>query len=166
VQEQQNTTSGAQRTLMGESVAGVESCSVARAEIHAPITRGLPTSRAVAFLRTRRLTLVDCEMDSFWATLSMVSPRKKKDGMTITLPLEPQKEAKLIALAESKGMTANELLSQAVDKILADAPEATAPKEPTISLRGLLAKYGSAPSAEEIDQNRADMFRNFPRSDF
>ena len=105
-------------------------------------------------------------MDSFWGTLSMVSLRKKKDGMTITLPLEPQKEAKLIAVAESKGMTPNELLSQAIDKIIADAPEATTHKEPTISLRGLLAKYGSAPSAEEIDQNRADMFRNFPRSDF
>ena len=86
--------------------------------------------------------------------------------MTITLPLEPQKEAKLIAVAESKGMTPNELLSQAIDKIIADAPEATAHKESTISLRGLLAKHGSAPSAEEIDQNRADMFRNFPRSDF
>ncbi len=86
--------------------------------------------------------------------------------MTITLPLEPQKEAKLIAVAESKGMTANELLSQAIDKIIADASEATARKEPTISLRGLLAKYGPAPSAEEIDQNRTDMFRDFPRSEF
>ena len=63
-------------------------------------------------------------------------------------------------------MTANELLSQAIDKIIADAPGATTQKEPTISLRGLLARYGSAPSAEEIDQNRADMFRNFLRSDF
>ena len=34
------------------------------------------------------------------------------------------------------------------------------------SLRGLLAKYGPAPSAEEIDQNRAEMFANFPPSDF
>jgi hypothetical protein len=86
--------------------------------------------------------------------------------MTITLPLEPQKKAKLIAVAESKGLTADELVSQAIEKIIAEAPEATTHKEPTISLRGLLAKYGSAPSAEEIDQNRADMFRNFPRSDF
>ena len=85
--------------------------------------------------------------------------------MTITLPLEPQKEAKLIAVAESKGMTPNELLSQAIDRIIADAPEATAHEEPTISLCGLLAKYGSAPSAEEINQNRSDMFRNFPSSD-
>ena len=86
--------------------------------------------------------------------------------MTITLPLEPQKEAKLIAVAESKGMTANELVCQAIDKIIAEAPEATTQNEPTVSLRGLLARYGTAPSAEEIDQNRADMFRNFPRSDF
>lgn len=35
--------------------------------------------------------------------------------------------------------------------------------EPTRSLRGLLAKYGPAPSAEEIDENRAE---NFPSSDF
>lgn len=27
--------------------------------------------------------------------------------------------------------------------------------------RGMFAKYGQAPSAEEIDANRADMFRNF-----
>lgn len=86
--------------------------------------------------------------------------------MRITLLLEPQKEAKLIAVAESKGMTASELVSQAIDKLISDAAEATSHKEPTISLRGLLAKYGTAPSAEEIDQNRADMFWNFPRSDF
>jgi hypothetical protein len=89
-----------------------------------------------------------------------------KDLMTITLPLEPQKEAKLIAVAEAKGMTAEELVSHAIDKIIAEAPEPTARNGPTLSLRGLLAKYGTAPSAEEIDQNRADMFRNFPRSDF
>ena len=41
--------------------------------------------------------------------------------MTITLPLKPKKEAKLIAVAESKGMTANELLSQAINKIIAAA---------------------------------------------
>jgi hypothetical protein len=152
--------------LRGESAASVESCSVARAEIRTPITRGSPTSPAVAFLRARRLTLEDCEMDSFCGTLSMVSARKKKDSMRITLPLEPQREAKLIAVAESKGMTANELLSQAIDKMIADAPEVTTHNEPTIPLRGLLAKYRTAPSAEEIDQIRADMLRNFPRSDF
>ena len=86
--------------------------------------------------------------------------------MTITLPLEPQKQAKLNALAQEKGMTADELVREAIDKIIAEAPETNVGKEPTVSLRGLLAKYGRAPSAEEIDQNRAEMFANFPRTDF
>jgi hypothetical protein len=29
----------------------------------------------------------------------------------------------------------------------------------------MFAKYGQAPSAEEIDANRADMFRNFGAGD-
>lgn len=62
-------------------------------------------------------------------------------------------------------MTADSLVREAIDKILADAPESPR-KEPTRSLRGLLAKYGPAPSAEEIDQNRAEMFATFPYSDF
>ena len=86
--------------------------------------------------------------------------------MTINLPLEPEKQAKLIAVAQAKGLSTDDLLLEAIDKILADAPETTSPKEPTHSLRGLLSRYGPAPSAEEIDQNRAEMFVNFPRSDF
>ena len=86
--------------------------------------------------------------------------------MTIILPLEPQKEAKLIALAQKKGVTADELVREAIDQIIAEAPETAARKEPTRSLRGLLAQYGTAPSAEEIDQNRAEMLANFPRVDF
>jgi hypothetical protein len=86
--------------------------------------------------------------------------------MTITLPLGPQEEAKLIALAQEKGLSADEPVREAIDKILAAAPEVSPRKEPTRSLRGLLEKYGPGPSAEEIDQNRAEMFANFPRSDF
>jgi hypothetical protein len=57
------------------------------------------------------------------------------------------------------------LFREALDKILADAPDLVGPtrKEPTLSARGILAKYGPAPSAEEIDQNRAEMFANFAR---
>jgi hypothetical protein len=85
--------------------------------------------------------------------------------MTIILPLQPQEEARLIAAAQAKGLSTDALVREALDKILAEAPKSS-PKEPTRSLRGLLAKYGPAPSAEEIDQNRAEMFANFPRSDF
>ena len=85
--------------------------------------------------------------------------------MTITLPLSPQKEAKLNDLAKAKGLTPDELVIQAIDQIIAEAPDSTTRKEPTRSLRGLLAKYGPAPSAEEIDRNRAEVFQNFPRTD-
>ena len=41
--------------------------------------------------------------------------------MTITLPLEPQTEARLIALARERGVTAGELVRDAIDKIVAEA---------------------------------------------
>ncbi|MGH9606234.1 MAG: hypothetical protein ACRD3N_11115 [Terracidiphilus sp.] len=86
--------------------------------------------------------------------------------MTITLPLEPQIEAKLIALAREKGVTPVDLVRAAIGLIVAEATEMPSRRESTRSLRGLLSKYGSAPSAEEIDRNRAEMFADFPRTDF
>ena len=66
--------------------------------------------------------------------------------MTIILPPEPQEEAKLIALAQEKGVTTDALVRAAINAMLADAGNAAVP-EPIHSLRGLLAKYGPAPSA-------------------
>jgi hypothetical protein len=86
--------------------------------------------------------------------------------MTISLPLLPQEEARLIAVAQARGLTPDALLREALDQILAGESEKRAGKARTRSLRGLLAKYGPAPSAEEIDQNRAEMLADFPRSDF
>jgi hypothetical protein len=42
--------------------------------------------------------------------------------MTITLPLEPQEEARLVALAQARGVSTDSLVREALDKILADAP--------------------------------------------
>jgi len=86
--------------------------------------------------------------------------------MTLTLPLEPQEEAKLVAAARARGVSLDALVREALGRIFSEAATEAPGKEPTRSLRGLLAKYGPAPSAEEIDQNRAEMFANFPRSDF
>ena len=86
--------------------------------------------------------------------------------MTLTLPLEPQEEAKLVAAARAKGVSLDALVREALGRIFSESAAEAPGKEPTRSLRGLLAKYGTAPSAEEIDQNRAEMFANFPRSDF
>jgi hypothetical protein len=43
--------------------------------------------------------------------------------MTITLPLQPREEAKLIALAQAKGLSTDALVREALEKILADAPD-------------------------------------------
>jgi hypothetical protein len=42
--------------------------------------------------------------------------------MTITLPLQPQEEARLLAAAEAKGISTDDLLREALDRILADSP--------------------------------------------
>jgi hypothetical protein len=47
--------------------------------------------------------------------------------MTITLPLDPAEEARLIAVAQAKGVSADVLIREALDKILADAPAEPAP---------------------------------------
>lgn len=41
-----------------------------------------------------------------------------------------------------------------------------APKQPKRSLLGVLAHLGQAPSAEEIDEARREIWANFPREDF
>jgi len=43
--------------------------------------------------------------------------------MNFTLPLQPQEEAKLIAMAQAKGLSTDALVREALDKILAEAPE-------------------------------------------
>jgi hypothetical protein len=43
--------------------------------------------------------------------------------MAITLPLQPQEEARLIAAAQAKGLSTDALVREALDKILAEAPE-------------------------------------------
>jgi hypothetical protein len=42
--------------------------------------------------------------------------------MTITLPLQPQEEARLIAVARAKGLSTDALVREALERILADAP--------------------------------------------
>jgi len=79
--------------------------------------------------------------------------------MTITLPLEPQEEARLKAAAQAKGLTPDALVRQVLDKILAEAP--APPVKPKKSAYGLLAKYGPGPTEQEIEENRREMVRGF-----
>ena len=84
--------------------------------------------------------------------------------MTIILPLEPQEEARLAAIAQARGVSSDALVREAVDKILQSAPDQ--PSAPRKSAYGLLAKYGPGPTEAEIDDNRREMFAGFPRADF
>ncbi|MGO8813088.1 MAG: hypothetical protein ACLQVG_00280 [Terriglobia bacterium] len=79
--------------------------------------------------------------------------------MTITLPLEPQEEARLKAAAQAKGLSPDAFVREAIDKILAETADRSA--KPKKSAYGLLAKYGPGPTEEEIDENRREMFRGF-----
>jgi len=86
--------------------------------------------------------------------------------MNLTLPLTPAEEANLLANARAAGTTPEQVVRQAIEPILASAPEKAAPaKTPKKSLLGIWAKYGPGPSEEEIDQNRAEMFSTFGRDD-
>jgi hypothetical protein len=48
--------------------------------------------------------------------------------MTITLPLNPIEEARLIAAAQAKGVSADALVREALDRVLADAPAQAVPQ--------------------------------------
>ena len=70
----------------------------------------------------------------------------------------PDDQAALLkAKAAAQGLTLEAwLLKLASDEVRAGISE-----KPLKTGRGMLAKYGPAPSAEEIDENRRDMFRGF-----
>jgi hypothetical protein len=48
--------------------------------------------------------------------------------MTVSLSLEPEQAARLVAAAEAKGTSTDSLLREAVDRVLADAPLSHATK--------------------------------------
>ncbi|MGA2131981.1 MAG: hypothetical protein ABSH50_06805 [Bryobacteraceae bacterium] len=50
---------------------------------------------------------------------------------------------------------------EVLERDLASSLETQSSGVPFKTGRGMSAKYGQAPSAEEIDANRADMSRNF-----
>ena len=80
--------------------------------------------------------------------------------MVIELPEEL--EFILTARAKILGVSPSAYISEVLEKEIAAETNAKPGKlKPFKSSRGLLAEYGPAPSAEEIDANRADMFRNF-----
>jgi len=63
--------------------------------------------------------------------------------------------------ANADGVSAAGYVREVLERDLASSLEAQSSSVPFKTGRGMFAKYGQAPSAGEIDANRADMFGNF-----
>jgi hypothetical protein len=71
-------------------------------------------------------------------------------------------KADLAAWAKANALSPGDCLRPLIEREL----RGKRPTErPLKSHYGVLAKYGPAPSAYEIDENRREMFRNFPCED-
>ena len=80
--------------------------------------------------------------------------------MTLTIQLPDKLEAALKEQANAQGLSPASYARDILERELASSLENQS-GPPFKTGRGLFAKYGPAPSAEEIDANRAEMFRNF-----
>lgn len=65
------------------------------------------------------------------------------------------------AQAQAEGVSPDRFVSRVLENTLAAKLESHTSMKTFETGYGMLAKYGPAPSAEEIDDNRRDMFRNF-----
>jgi len=81
--------------------------------------------------------------------------------MTLTIQLPEKLEAALKAQADAHGVSPAGYVQGVLERELAGSVSEQMPGAPFKTGRGLLAKYGPAPSAEEIDTNRAEMFQHF-----
>ena len=77
--------------------------------------------------------------------------------MTVNIP--PELEADFAALARAEGVSPEDYLRRVVER---EVKLKQRNRVPLNSHYGALAKYGPAPSAEEIDENRAEMFNRQP----
>jgi plasmid stability protein len=79
----------------------------------------------------------------------------------MNLELPERLEAALKVQANAHGVSPAGYVCEVLERDLAPSLKTPPPGIPFKTGRGMFAKYGQAPSAEEIDANRADMFRNF-----
>jgi hypothetical protein len=75
----------------------------------------------------------------------------------VVIELPDEQAAALKAKAAAQGLT----LIAWLEKLAGPESPAVAPQKPFQTGRGMWAKYGPAPSAEDIEENRREMFRGF-----
>ena len=79
--------------------------------------------------------------------------------MNLNIEIPENLAAALRAKALASGVTPSIFARQVLEQVLVQQPEQKA--QPKKSAYGLLAHHGPGPSAEEIDENRREMFRGF-----
>jgi hypothetical protein len=79
--------------------------------------------------------------------------------MTVSIEVSIEQLAALKAKAAAQGLTLQDWLR----KLALEEPGPAQAGGPFKSGCGMLAKYGPGPSAEEIDENRREMFRGFAK---
>lgn len=82
--------------------------------------------------------------------------------MSITIELTPELEAAVALHAQAEGVDAARYVHRVLERALGIVTELNGP--PFKTGHGMLAKYGTAPTEEEIDANSADMFAGFGES--
>lgn len=82
----------------------------------------------------------------------------------LTIQIPEKLEAVLNAQAKARGISADGYVQDLLERDLAGSLDDHPQQGPPFKTgRGILARYGPAPSAEEIDANRAEMFQNFAK---
>ncbi len=81
--------------------------------------------------------------------------------MNLTIELPDELGAALEAQAQAEGLSAGRFITRVLEHTLTKELEQEDRILPFETGRGIFAKYGPAPTAEEIDANRVDMFRGF-----
>ena len=81
--------------------------------------------------------------------------------MHLNIELPDALGAVVKAQAQAEGVSPDQFVSRVLETTLSGNINPSKPAKPLETGYGMLAKYGTAPSAEEIDENRRDMFRNF-----
>ncbi len=82
--------------------------------------------------------------------------------MNLNIELSDDIGAAVKAKAQEQGISPDRYVSRVLENAL--GPAIGQPSSgPLETGYGMWAKYGPAPSAEEIDENRREMFRNFAK---
>lgn len=81
--------------------------------------------------------------------------------MTLTIQLPDQLETALKEKANAHGISPAGYVRGILERELASSLENQQAGPPFKTSFGILAEYGPAPSAEEIEANRAEMFQHF-----